>query len=120
MSLQPSQDQTNTVLRVIQESPHLFLDDIQQELWTSHGLMLSLPQISSIMNSTEMPHKQLATEQADEQESSKIAERKRKPVWFSRVSRSSFPRTLTAVSICEIGCWLKLPRVSIREKSGLC
>ncbi|KAJ7474943.1 hypothetical protein FB451DRAFT_278446 [Mycena latifolia] len=48
-----------TVLRVIQESPHLFLDDIQQELSTSHGLTLSLPQISSILNSTEMPHKQV-------------------------------------------------------------
>ncbi|KAJ7440747.1 hypothetical protein FB451DRAFT_1377464 [Mycena latifolia] len=59
MILQPSQDETNTVLRVIQELPHLFLDDIQQELSTSHGLTLSLPQICSILNSTEMPHKQL-------------------------------------------------------------
>ncbi|KAJ7438981.1 hypothetical protein FB451DRAFT_1378089 [Mycena latifolia] len=88
MILQPSQDETNTVLQVIQESPHLFLDDIQQELSTSHGLMLSLLQIFSIFNSTAMPHKQLATEQANEQKSSKIAERKKKPVWFLRECRA--------------------------------
>ncbi|KAJ7480734.1 hypothetical protein FB451DRAFT_152923 [Mycena latifolia] len=85
-------------LSVFIESPHLFLDDIQQELSTSHGLTLSLPQISSILNSTEMPHKQLATEEVNEQKSSKIAERKKKPVWFSRGSRFSLLISLDTYS----------------------
>ncbi|KAJ7457700.1 hypothetical protein FB451DRAFT_1372389 [Mycena latifolia] len=122
MSLQPSQDETNTVLRVIQESLHLFLDDIQQELSTSHGLTLSLPQISSILNSTEMAHKQLPNKRMNRR-AQRLKRERRNLFGFHEVlvSRSSFPRTLTAMSICEIGCWMLVEAAQSvnRGKSGL-